>query len=729
MMISKTLICIFLPFLLASCSDLFQTKIPMGSGNDSSLSDILLPDTQASKLEKPSELFVSREDNSSSIRISWSQVSGASSYLLERATVEPTQDKDGNLVYEEDVSKLSFDTLREYVYTNSYTDIILPNPNIESPEYSNRYYYRVTARTRTDGIDDSDPTDPLYGTLFSPPLNASADLGLSTAQINIRWSSVSGASEYRICRAETDNAVMATQIGTVYGNRTKYTDIVSESEQGIEYYYYIYAVSSSGSLSIASNSALGFAKVEGAPEPPAEVFISPEDGRGQSKTITVEWTASDVENATYLVYRTSSSDSTMTRLTPNPIQECSYTDATAKTGLYYYYQIQTLAEDPKNPGTQLKSAFSQSGADSASPAEGFIISPPTESGVTKIGDSVTVKWLPAIGNEEEQKTYTYLIHGSDDMTSGYEQLAEISASSQPTGSDGYLSAKVEAKTYYKIQTVNSKGEKSAFGSIMAPSPAAATLISVSKAANIDGAAANSSGVYGVQLTWKKPATDNPYAYNVYRTTAPGGGYRKINSEPILAQAGTDTYTYIDNNDSAKVGKYYYYKVLAVNLLEQGINYSEEQYGYGALTHEQYIQEFNKTIISSQKKMDYFNRPGSTDKLGKETVNGDISGTVLYDAGMAGLGARIIIQYTNYADTYTDGDASKGAYFTLNGNCNTSASMDQSGTMDGTITCTGMYPGKVRYDKIQIKGGAAGGGTYGVQPDGFENKELDWTILN
>ena len=128
-------------------------------------------------------------------------------------------------------------------------------------------------------------------------------------------------------------------------------------------------------------------------------------------------------------------------------------------------------------------------------------------------------------------------------------------------------------------------------------------------------------------------------------------------------------------------------------------------------------------------MDYFNRPGSTDKLGKETINGDISGTVLYDAGMAGLGARIIIKYTNYADTYTDGDASKGAYFTLNGNCNTSASMDQSGTMDGTITCTGMYPGKVRYDKIQIKGGAAGGGTYGVQPDGFDNKELDWTILN
>lgn len=726
----KTIVFMLFPLLiLSSCSNLFQTKVPMGGGNDSSLADILLPDTQASKLEKPSELFVSREDNSTSIRISWSQVSGASSYLLERATVEPTQDKDGNLVYEEDVSKLAFDTLREYVYTNAYTDIILPNPSTDSAEYTNRYYYRVTARTRTDGIDDSDPTDPLYGTLFAPPLNVSADLGLSTAQINIRWSSVTGASEYRICRAETDNTAMAKQIDTIYGNRTKYTDIISESEQGVEYYYYIYAVSSSGSPSIASKPALGFAKVEGAPEPPAEVFISPENGRGQSKSITVEWSAADIENATYLVYRTSSSDSTMTLLTQSPITECSYTDTTAKTGLYYYYQIQTLAADSENPDTQLKSAFSQSGADSASPAEGFIISPPTESGVSKDGDSVTVKWLPAIGNEEEQKTYTYRIYGSDDMTSGYTQLAEISASAKSPGSDGYLSAKVEAKTYYKMLTVNPAGIESAFGSIMAPSPAAATLISVSKAENIDGAAANSAGVYGVQLTWEKPANDNPYAYNVYRTTAPGGGYRKINTEPILAEDGKTTYTYIDNNDSAKIGKYYYYKVLAINMLEQGINYSEEQYGYGALTYEQYILEFNKTIISSQKKMDYFNRPGSTDKLGTETINGDISGTVLYSAKMAGLGARIIIQYTDYADTYTDGDASKGAYFTLNGNCNTSASMDQSGTMDGTITCTGMYPGSVCYDKIQIKGGAAGGGTYGVQPDGFENKELDWTILN
>jgi hypothetical protein len=70
----------------------------------------------------------------------------------------------------------------------------------------------------------------------------------------------------------------------------------------------------------------------------------------------------------------------------------------------------------------------------------------------------------------------------------------------------------------------------------------------------------------------------------------------------------------------------------------------------------------------------------------------------------------------------------GVYFALTGNSNTSASMDQSGTMDGTITCTGMYPGKVYYDKIQIKGGAAGGGTYGVEPTGFSRVEVPYNKI-
>lgn len=55
-------------------------------------------------------------------------------------------------------------------------------------------------------------------------------------------------------------------------------------------------------------------------------------------------------------------------------------------------------------------------------------------------------------------------------------------------------------------------------------------------------------------------------------------------------------------------------------------------------------------------------------------------------------------------------------------------MSANGSMDGVVTCKGMYPGSVSYNNIQIKGGAAGGGTYGIKRDGFDGQiEVDWKI--
>jgi len=41
--------------------------------------------------------------------------------------------------------------------------------------------------------------------------------------------------------------------------------------------------------------------------------------------------------------------------------------------------------------------------------------------------------------------------------------------------------------------------------------------------------------------------------------------------------------------------------------------------------------------------------------------------------------------------------------------------------------TGMYPGTIFYDKLILKEGAAGGGSYGVKPEGREYKELSYTV--
>ena len=102
-----------------------------------------------------------------------------------------------------------------------------------------------------------------------------------------------------------------------------------------------------------------------------------------------------------------------------------------------------------------------------------------------------------------------------------------------------------------------------------------------------------------------------------------------------------------------------------------------------------------------------------DKLGSETAKGDISGTLSYNAKIDGLGARILMHYTNYADFYSAGNSAYGVYFLINGDTNTSANMSANGNMDGTVTAanSGMYPGYAKYDKLEIKGGGAGGGYY------------------
>ena len=69
------------------------------------------------------------------------------------------------------------------------------------------------------------------------------------------------------------------------------------------------------------------------------------------------------------------------------------------------------------------------------------------------------------------------------------------------------------------------------------------------------------------------------------------------------------------------------------------------------------------------------------------------------------------------------------------NTNTSANMSANGSMDGTnkASTSGMYPGYAKYDKLQIKGGGAGGGYYivctqdksgaTVLPEG----NVDWVV--
>ena len=60
-------------------------------------------------------------------------------------------------------------------------------------------------------------------------------------------------------------------------------------------------------------------------------------------------------------------------------------------------------------------------------------------------------------------------------------------------------------------------------------------------------------------------------------------------------------------------------------------------------------------------------------------------------------------------------------------------MSANGSMHGTVNCSGMYPGTVKYDNLKIKNGAAGDGYYEVstfsltEESVLDSQQVDWKV--
>jgi hypothetical protein len=719
-----------LSFSFTGCYSWFENKIPMDTETGRiSLGDLLYQEPELTSLSAPTQVLVSQGKYSGLIKIHWDEVPYANSYRIERAVVEPVPTTGAYNVPDEG----NFQVLSKYVYSNNFVDTILAAPSDANKEYSNRYYYRVSAENIPKGLESSEFTETNVtscGWLLPPPASIEAAKGENPEFIEINWTAVPLANKYLVYRGEKENGHGMELLDTVSGNRLSYKNTLYSNEKGVEFFYKVCAVLSDGSQSAFTGLALGYSAKDGAPQAPEDIQVT--DGNGVSKkSLTIKWkevaeiTGSFVD-VKYAVYRTSSVDSIYTLVRNNiPGDTTSITDESLlKPGLKYYYYVQTIAVSDKTAtkGEILKSPFSKTGPDSTKPAVGWLLSPPSNCEVVDSTDTskYTLRWTPAVGYEVID--YLYNIYSSDTLNGEYSPLVsnvepEIGAS---LGDDGYYSLDVEKQSFYRIATKNdSAGLQSDMGTTVAPCPAAPINVKASKTSSLNGKIGNynpnSNGVYPVEITWSKPVGENPYGYYVYRSTKPDSSFRKITDEPV-----TDVLSFIDENETARAGTFYYYKVVSLNVLMQGENANEQNAdtkGYGALTREQWFREYNKTIMSSQNKETGLKlmHKDATAALGSETIKGNCTGTCSYNASMAGLGARIIIYYDKYADFYINNDPSAGYYFLLTGNTNTTANMSANGSMDGKNTAgvEGMYPGYAIYDNVQIKGGAAAGGTYTV----------------
>lgn len=728
--------------LLSSCADWVQGKIPMDSdvqyGN---LQDMLIPPAEEVKtLGVPKQLLASEGAYSGIIYLRWSYVPNATSYSIEYAVKAK-----GDELSPDD----EFLPLTEYTKDVVYKHVILNNPQAQSPEYGNCYYYRVKAENIADKLeyeDEDNPYSPVArGYLMPAPQAVSAWQGDSIDEVQVSWEPVEGAQYYELSRTYSRKGTM--YYDKVYSNETTYSDAITSKERGTEFYYKVRAQQSNGEYSAYSLPAMGYALAEGAPPSVENVRIV--NALGVSKTqLVIEWDAVEPPNEaeyedgqvptrSYKLFRNGQNIASL------PLSNVSFIDKEVSVNELYSYTVQV---EDKYPDKSTKASKA-----SAPSNEGFLLSPPTELTIAD-GENGTIRlgWRQALGTGMDGVSFTYNIYASDYQAGPWTKI-KVNVSGE--WENGYLYESVPENPFFIVTTYNEAAEgdkESIYSSSKSPSPSAPKNVRASKTEKFDGSlfVPNDNGVYPVRITWEAPDDDNkPSGYNVYRATSKTASGTKLNSTPIRIAGDDGTFEYIDKYDAAKIGTFYYYRVVSLGVDGTGNKSNDpandpnnDARGYGALTAEKWFREYNKDIKSSQKKIGKMNVSNDTDKIGTDAAIGEISGRVDYETSaknilQAASGLTIYLRYKDYADYPMPDDKTKG-YFVLNGNAVTKITSvtSQSGSMTDTVNVTGMYPGSVNYDGIVIKGGGAAGGFYAVTTKDYKgensifiNEQIDWTI--
>ncbi|MBU0506332.1 peptidoglycan DD-metalloendopeptidase family protein [bacterium] len=241
-----------------------------------------------------------------SIDISWSSVSGATEYKLYRSTSETGT-----------YTQIYWNT--DFSYTDSGTHL--------SP--STTYYYKVTAGNSSG---HSDYSSAASATTFAdiPAIPAAPTVSATgTTSLDISWSAVTGATEYKLYRSTTETGTY-TQI--YWGTDLSYSDSGTHLSASTTYYYKVTAGNSTGYSDYSSaSSATTWVEI---PAIPAAPTVS---ATGMT-SIDISWSA--VTDATeYKLYRATSSGGTFTQVYWNT--DLSYTDSGShlSSGTAYYYKL------------------------------------------------------------------------------------------------------------------------------------------------------------------------------------------------------------------------------------------------------------------------------------------------------------------------------------------------------------------------------------------------------
>jgi fibronectin type 3 domain-containing protein len=343
------------------------------------------------------------------------------------------------------------------------------------------------------------------GTAPTAPPSLSATV--ANGQVNLTWSSASGASGYYVKRSTTSGGPY-TQIATTAA--ANYTD--SGLTNGTKYFYVVSAYNSYGQ---SANSSEVNATPTAPPPPAAPTGLTAIAGNSQ---VALTWSASTGATS-YNVKRSTTSGGPYT--TVNSPTVTNYTNTGLTNGTNYYYVVSAVSASGESANS------SQVNATPAAPAT----PPATPTGLQATGGNAQVglTWTASAG------VTSYHVKRSTTSGSGYIQIAA------PTTAN-YTDASVVNGTayFYVVSALNSVGESANSTQVTATPANVAADVTIT-----------------IDPTKTKPLSPYIYGMNFYNgvTGAPplltfdrdgGNRWTAYNWETNASNAGSD---YIYDNDN------------------------------------------------------------------------------------------------------------------------------------------------------------------------------------
>lgn len=695
----------------------------------------------------PSGLFATKARYANAVNLTWDSVNGASYYEIYRAEM----DSPDEFVLDSDYERQSIAPIDA-----AYTDY-----EVESGKF---YSYKVRARSTSNPDIIGAFSDTVRGWVLMSPSSITASQGTSESYIHIKWASVESVRGYRLEWRESANSgdwsvVVPSGSSSDYiftQQTTEYRFVPTVAQLGKSLYFRVKSVSSSGDESTDPLSAVGYTRVEGAPEAPANLTAS----QGTSATtITLTWDVSDGDEDYYWeIYKSAEggSETLICSTYNNDVGpdmsggHWTYSDSNGlNPGVSYTYSVRAQAMVNGELANGLTSTVEG----------GCLLSPPPVSNLEIVAESGRSGFQfvveDAVG---AQDNWEYIVYGSNSASGPWYELTRIKALSSEEdrtvfsaydaassarrievgpNSYQYFTTQTSANGITSLQlheTTINDGERKP---VEFTPPQAATGYTVTDNIILSGTSA-SNGIYPIGIIADEDSLVDYYNVRIWYSQPSSVSQTPDATTTAYPDSYGDGVIALKNVATPGVGTRYWVAIQGVDVLGRAGSWSSYDSGYGAITDEKLILlmqayctkpwEYIDTPILTQSpgsaelnqawkdsqiyKMVSAAGLSSLGSASQRSITGD-GGLISYNARMAGIGGAVSFTYSNFGET-TFLKVSDG--FSMN--------VDASGTgsASGSLTLTGWYPASIGLTNISVVSQKFVG-TYTVTQDGRSSSEV------